>query len=153
MKNVRKGFTLIELLVVIAIIGILSAVVLASLNNARAKGQDAAVKSNLSGARAQAELYYNSNTNTYTGVCGTTAASDGTKTINGQVLAAAQTVGIATVSLNAIGSATVASCNNDANNWAAQVPLKSAGFYCVDSAGTGTTSATTLLSATNDYTC
>jgi prepilin-type N-terminal cleavage/methylation domain-containing protein len=59
----RKGFTLIELLVVIAIIGILSSIVLASLNTARAKGADAAIKSNLANIRPQAEILYDTSGN------------------------------------------------------------------------------------------
>ncbi|MBI2087085.1 MAG: hypothetical protein HYT69_02855 [Candidatus Zambryskibacteria bacterium] len=48
-------------MVVIAIIGILSSVVLASLNTARGKGNDAKVKAQLSGIRAAAEVYYDTN--------------------------------------------------------------------------------------------
>ncbi len=54
----KAGFTLIELLVVIAIIGILSSVVLASLNSARAKGRDAKRISDLHNIQLALELYY-----------------------------------------------------------------------------------------------
>ncbi len=64
-KNRSQGFTLIELLVVIAIIGILSAVVLASLNTARTKGSVAATVSDLESVRVQAELDYTSLNNSY----------------------------------------------------------------------------------------
>jgi prepilin-type N-terminal cleavage/methylation domain-containing protein len=60
MKNFQ-GFTLIELLVVIAIIGILSAVVLASLNTARAKGRDAARETAIHNIQTALELYYSVN--------------------------------------------------------------------------------------------
>ncbi len=58
MRSSNRAFTLIELLVVIAIIGILSAVVLAALNSARSKGNDAAIKANLKTVLNQAALYY-----------------------------------------------------------------------------------------------
>ncbi len=64
-KNRSQGFTLIELLVVIAIIGILSAVVLASLNTARSKGSDAAVQSDLSTVGTEAAVYLSTNNNSY----------------------------------------------------------------------------------------
>lgn len=59
-KSKTKGFTLIELLVVIAIIGILSSVVLASLNTARAKTRDAKRLSNMHQMQVALELYYDS---------------------------------------------------------------------------------------------
>ncbi len=65
-ENKNKGFTLIELLVVIAIIGLLSAVVLASLNTARKKGVDAAIQSDMNAIQTQAVIYYDTN-NTYGG--------------------------------------------------------------------------------------
>ena len=67
-KTLTRGFTLIELLVVIAIIGILASVVLASLNTARAKGVDAAVRSDLNNMRAQAAIVYD-NMGSYDTVC------------------------------------------------------------------------------------
>ncbi len=60
-----KGFTLIELLVVIAIIGLLSAVVLASLNAARTKARDARRLSDMQSVVQALQLYANDNNGTY----------------------------------------------------------------------------------------
>ncbi|MBU2103835.1 type II secretion system GspH family protein [Patescibacteria group bacterium] len=53
-----KGFTLIELLVVIAIIGVLSSVVLASLNTARMKGRDVKKQADFRQLNTVLSLYF-----------------------------------------------------------------------------------------------
>ncbi len=122
----NRGFTLIELLVVIAIIGILASVVLASLNSARAKGADAAVKSNLNNMRAQAAIVYDSATpNAYTNVC----SDDNVEA----ALTAAKTAG-------GDSRAITAMCVATADTWAASALLKTKNgsddqWWCVDSAG------------------
>ena len=127
----KRGFTLIELLVVIAIIGILSAVVLGSLNSARNKGADAAIKSNFDNARGAAEIYYDTN-NAYTGACTSTSGIASQKT----------------ASTNA--GATGIICNDAAGAWAMAAGLKATGkYWCVDSNGT---SKGTQGSTTTDYT-
>ncbi len=68
-----RGFTLIELLVVIAIIGILSSVVLASLNSARQKGRDARRVSDMKQIALALELYYDAQAQTYPAAASTAA--------------------------------------------------------------------------------
>ena len=135
--NTKRGFTLIELLVVIAIIGILASVVLASLNSARAKGADAAIKSTVNNARAQAELFYDG-TGNYTTVCTT-----GTNNIASMVSGA-----------TSAGSGAV-ECANSSTAWALQAQLKSSTsqYYCVDSTGTATTAGSDTIQNGSDYVC
>lgn len=151
----RSGFTLIELLVVIAIIGILSSIVLSSLNTARNKGADAAVKSSLNSMRAQAELFYDANGNSYhtpLSICTAGVSINGVKGIYEGVLSAAQNAGYSTVNnvFATSGTLTSATCHAgmygspSATSWAAEVPLRSGGVYCVDSRGIATTTTTFL---------
>jgi len=58
-RHLSLGFTLIELLVVIAIISLLSSVVFASLNSARAKARDAKRISEIKQIQKGLELYIN----------------------------------------------------------------------------------------------
>ncbi|HVX91426.1 MAG TPA: type II secretion system protein [Candidatus Paceibacterota bacterium] len=126
-KKAMKGFTLIELLVVIAIIGILSAVVLASLSTARSKGQDAKVQEQLSSMRAAAEIYYGSHSNSY-GATGNCAAASNLFTDTNSGMA-----GLVTAS--AAGGAL--SCNSNNSTWAVAAPLisDSTKSWCADSTG------------------
>lgn len=142
MKKYNKGFTLIELLVVIAIIGILSSVVLVSLGTARSKGSDAAIKSDLSGVRSQAEVYASDNGNTYggklatAGVCPTAAGTmfyDDVTIRN--AISHAKTQGPGGAGLNACQTDNPASGN--ATKWAivSQLRADTKTAWCVDSTG------------------
>ena len=145
--NTKKGFTLIELLVVIAIIGILSSVVLASLNAARGKGADAAVKSNLSNIRAQAEIQYDSlgcytdsgscNATTPTAVAVGACPTSGT----GNIFRNANIASQIAAATSAGGSFNTCSATVGGTAWAVAVITKTAvadqpgSGWCVDSSG------------------
>jgi len=130
-----------ELLVVIAIIGILASVVLASLNTARAKGADAAIKSSINNSRAQAELYYDSSSSSYD----PGAAGAG----GGWVCSDTAIVNMSNAVNNAGGTFI---CSADANAYRISSILKTVTTqaFCVDSTGKSTT---TLASGISGNVC
>jgi prepilin-type N-terminal cleavage/methylation domain-containing protein len=135
MKKFNKGFTLIELLVVIAIIGILSSVVLASLNTARGKGADAAAKEDLNNMRAQAELTYDTKGD-YSTTC---ANAQIINMMNGAAAAEGVSNGVPTVGTWAGSNSAAVGCTNATTGWVGYVQLNkgpsSSAFWCVDNTG------------------
>ncbi len=143
MKKYR-GFTLIELLVVIAIIGILSAVVLASLNTARSKGSDAAIQSDLDGIRTQAQLYFGDHSNSYGSNVVLESNCAAMDNLFNDATIAKQVAGANTAN----GSSANVTCNvaGGGTAYAVSAALVStpSTYYCVDSLGTGTTTTSAL---------
>lgn len=139
-SGLTRGFTLIELLVVIAIIGILSSVVLASLNTARAKGADAAIKTNLSSIRSQSELYYDNNKNYGEDTSSCTAANTlfADANVTGAIASAENA---STASSTCLADDGIAGAGTTATSWALSVPLKTDGTlsWCADSTGAART--------------
>lgn len=118
-RNVsRTGFTLMELLVVIAVIATLAAVILSALNDARTSGSDAAIKQSIGSIKSQADIYYNQNTYSYSGLCAetnVTAVRAGINDFNG-------------------GNGT--ECTDDNTAWAVSSILVSTSTeWCADSTG------------------
>jgi type IV pilus assembly protein PilE len=147
MKKYTKGFTLIELLVVIAIIGILSSVVLVSLNTARNKGNLAKVQSQINSARASAEIYY-SGSNNY-----------GTATATCNNMFSDTNSGMATYTNTANYPAGVSmSCGSSSTNYALMATFTGTtptSYVCIDSKGiaTTTTTAITTVASNSDPKC
>ncbi len=130
----KKGFTLIELLVVIAIIGILSSVVLASLNSARTKGSDAAVKAAMNNLRAQAALYYDGTGGQTYDSSLTSIACNGSAS-HGLFSADPQAKAIAS---NIASNSASSTCMSTSTTFAVVAQLKGGSYWCVDSSGAAT---------------
>jgi len=122
------GIIIAVILPALAILGILSSVVLVSLNTARQKGQDAQVKSVLSQMRTEAEVYYGQNNNSYSTAsnCSSGMFADPS---------------FATIKSSLKSDATP-TCYAEGTTYAISAPLSTSGQnYCVDSSaysGNGT---------------
>lgn len=148
----RQGFTLIELLVVIAIIGILAALVLVALGNARDKANDSRIKSNVGQLRTLAEVHYDSNSSSYAnfGTCvGNDAVPASQASCAGEIY---DSVSALTVDLaKAAGTSVDYGALSDGSNFCVESNLRSdpAKYVCVDESGQFVDNTVSVCTGTN----
>lgn len=124
--------------------------VLSSLSDAQIRAKDASIKANISGLRVQAELHYDSNNDSYAGVCSNKEIISTINTAKTQ----AEIIYATNTTLSRAGSNGVATCHENGKlGYAVEVPLKSdpLSVFCVDHTGTAKVTATELTA--NDITC
>ncbi|MFA5009219.1 MAG: type II secretion system protein [Candidatus Paceibacterota bacterium] len=136
----KKGFTLIELLVVIAIIGILSGLIIVSMNGANSSARDARIKANMDQIRTTAELFkFTAGNGAY---CSGTACSAAI-TAPGDLTDASHfmnaSYGDASRLYSDIGTQVtgtrIMNIAISGAGYCIQTPLNGGGSYCVDSNG------------------
>jgi uncharacterized RDD family membrane protein YckC len=102
------------LLPIVLVFGVLSSVVLVSLNSARMKGNDGMIKSSLAGSKSASEYYYDK-AGSYTGFCADEDMSSLKELFTSR--------------------STSLECNDSAGAWAAAAKLSDKTTFCVDSTG------------------
>ena len=107
------------------ILYLMGPIVQSSLNSARQKGQEAAIKANMSQLRPQAELFYDFNKYSYSGFCASKELKDIRKSIE-----------------NSGGTGFICRATGQKYAIGVNFPQKTSGSWCVDSTGASKTVAT-----------